>query len=149
MRPGSVSKDPAVDHLPHGKSGADIQEEALKLHAYRLQLIASNIANADTPNYKAVDIDFREALRVSQMTGASSAMHTDQTLHSQGSSSAIPQLLSYKYSVPVQGSVDGNTVELDAERAKFAESAVRYEFSLNRIGGHYKMMMELLTTLKD
>ena len=134
---------------PHGKSAHEVQEDALKLHAYRLQLIASNIANADTPNYKAVDIDFREALRLTQSTVASSNLNADRSHHLPGTGTNLQAAIPIKYSVPQQASADGNTVELEAERAKFAESAVRYEFSLNRVGGHYKMMMELLTNLKD
>lgn len=131
----------APSHIPLG--GPDrahsVQEQALSLHAYRLQLIASNIANADTPHYKAVDIDFREALRAA--SGTNMQQHSRQV-------SGPPRSVPLKYHVPQQGSVDGNTVELDVERAKFAESALRYEFSLNRVSGHYKMMMELLTNLK-
>lgn len=139
-RPGIGTAAPS--HIPLG--GPDrahsIQEQALSLHAYRLQLIASNIANADTPHYKAVDVDFREALRAA--SGANVQQHSRQV---SGPALSVP----LKYHVPQQGSVDGNTVELDVERAKFAESALRYEFSLNRVSGHYKMMMELLTDLKS
>lgn len=102
----------------------NVNERALSLHAYRLQLLASNIANADTPGYKAVDIDVREAL----LNGQSVA---DKT---------VP----LKYHVPSQGSVDGNTVEMDVERAKFAESALRYQYSVDRVRGHYKDMEDLL-----
>ncbi|GAB3546362.1 hypothetical protein GCM10027343_24020 [Noviherbaspirillum agri] len=128
-------------HIPLGGQGRvhNIQEQALNLHAYRLQLIASNIANADTPNYKAIDFDFREALR--NAVSSNPQQHSERVFG--------PGSVSLKYYVPQEGSVDGNTVELDVERAKFAESALRYEFSLNRVSGHYKMIMELLTNLKD
>jgi flagellar basal-body rod protein FlgB len=124
----------ADGHIPiNGQPAAQgFHERALNVFGYRLQLIASNIANADTPNYKAVDIDCREALRVA----LADATHRV---------SAIP----LKYHVSQQGSIDGNTVELDVERAKFADSMVRYQFSLDRISGHYKMMSELLNNIKD
>lgn len=120
-------------HIPlasqqHGTSAHALHETALSLRAYRLQILASNIANADTPGYKAVDIDVEEALRNGQST-----------------ISSIP----LKYHVPRQASIDGNTVELDTERVKFAQNAVMYEFSLNRAMGHYTHMMELLRNLKD
>ncbi len=109
--------------------GHGFHERALNVQAYRLQVIASNIANADTPGYKAIDIDYREAL-----------------LQGKGEPAASP--IPLKYHQPAQGSVDGNTVDLDAERAKFTESIIRYQFSLDRVSGHYKMMSELFSSLK-
>lgn len=98
-------------------------ERALGLRAYRQELLASNIANADTPGYKAVDIDVAEALR----NGQSSA-----------------STLQLKYHVPSQGSVDGNTVEMDVERTKFAENALMYEYEVDRVKGYYKTIDDLL-----
>ncbi len=110
--------------------GADehVHELALKLRAYRMELLASNIANADTPGYKARDIDVAQALREKIATLAE-----------------VP----VSYAVPRQSSLDGNTVEMDVERGKFAENAVRYQFSLDRVIGHYRHMMELFQSLKD
>lgn len=144
----------ASSHLPvagrtPGKGAHDIQETVLKLHAYRLELIASNIANADTPNYKAVDIDFREALRLAKSSAAPSGLDVNSATHFQAQGPNSPLSFPVRYAVAQQPGVDGNTVELEAERAKFAGTALRYEFSLNRVSGHYKMMMELLTNLKD
>ena len=98
-------------------------ERALGLRAYRQELLASNIANADTPGYKAVDIDIKEALRNGLSSGSK---------------------LQIKYQVPSQGSVDGNTVEMDVERAKFAENALMYEYEVDRVKGFYKSMDDLL-----
>lgn len=120
-------------HIPlagqqHGTSGHALHETALSLRAYRLQILASNIANADTPGYKAIDIDVEEALRNGRPT-----------------ISSIP----LKYHVPGQASIDGNTVEMEAERAKFAQTAMMYQFSLDRAMKHYMHMMDLLRDLKD
>ena len=120
-------------HIPlagqqHGTSDHTLHEKALSLRAYRLQILASNIANADTPGYKAVDIDVEEALRNGRST-----------------ISSIP----LKYHVPRQASIDGNTVELDTERVKFAQNAFMYQFSLDRAMKHYMHIMELLRNLKD
>lgn len=120
-------------HIPlagqqHGTSDHTLHEKALSLRAYRLQILASNVANADTPGYKAVDIDVEEALRNGRST-----------------ISSIP----LKYHVPAQASIDGNTVELDTERVKFAQNAFMYQFSLDRAMKHYMHMMELLRNLKD
>lgn len=99
-------------------SSHDFYERALRLLSYRQELLASNIANADTPGYKAVDIEAGDAL----------------------SKGLDKQDVPLKYQVPYQGSVDGNTVEMDVERTKLAENAIRYEFAVDRVKGHYMMM---------
>lgn len=100
----------------------DFNERLLHLHAYRLQLLASNMANVATPGYKAVDIE--HALRSGQAVD----------------SKRIP----LKYHAPAQDSVDGNTVDMDVEQAKFADSVLRYQYAIDRVKGHYRMMDELL-----
>lgn len=133
----------------HAEGEHGLHERALALRAYRQQLIASNIANADTPNYKAVDIDIQEALRLDRSVSVSANTATSNSSHLQGQASNPFQNVPLKYHVPRQDSVDGNTVEIDVERSKFAKNALMYEFSLDRISGHFKMMMELLRNLKD
>ena len=133
----------------HGEEHG-LQETILGLRAYRQGLIASNIANADTPGYKAVDIDFQEALRIARSVANAPPVTLSTTapghILGQAQSAAPPYPL--KYHVPSQPSVDGNTVELDVERAKFAENAVMWEFSRDRVSGHLKMMMKLFQSLK-
>ncbi len=127
------------------------QETALGLRAYRQQLIASNIANADTPNYKAVDIDFRAALRIAQaaMAAEPTRLLTTSPRHMPTQASNAMPSVPLKYHVPNQPSIDGNTVDMDVERAKFADNAIMYQFTLDRVSGHYKHMMELFNSLKD
>jgi len=129
-----------------------VQETALGVRAYRQQLIASNIANVDTPGYKAVDIDFQEALRVARSFANAPPLTLTTTAagHTQGSvqSSSLPPY-PLRYSAPTQPSADGNTVDLDVERAKFSENTVMWEFSRDRVSGHFKMMIEMLQSLKD
>ena len=108
------------------------------------------IGNADTPGYKAVDIDFQEAVRIAQASAQtpSVSLATTATGHIAGAThSAIPPY-PLKYQVPNQPSVDGNTVDMDVERAKMAENSLMYEFSRDRVSGHFKMMMELFQSLK-
>ena len=142
-------------HFPIGESnhagGHDFQATALGLRAYRQQLIASNIANADTPGYQAVDIDFQEALRIARSVAKPSPLTLSATASGHISGQAQPYAPPYplKYHIPSQASLDGNTVEMDVERSKFAENAVMYEFSLDRVSGHFKHMMEMLQNLKD
>jgi flagellar basal-body rod protein FlgB len=105
------------------------QGEALKLRSQRQELLAANIANADTPNYKAVDIDFRQALAAAT---------------SGGSVSGTPEPATLLYRVPTQSSLDGNTVDMDAERSQFAENTVRYEAALRVLNAQIKTMLAAL-----
>lgn len=108
-----------------------VQVEALRLRSYRQEVLAANLANADTPNYKAVDFDFGAALREASAArpGASTAV------------SSKPQLL---YRTPSQSALDGNSVEADAERAKLADNAVRYEAALRVLTGQIKTMLSAI-----
>lgn len=151
---GSAADSTHPNHISlagqaHEQRDHGLHERALALRAYRQQLIASNIANADTPNYKAVDIDIQEALRLDRSMSTPAHIATTNSRHLQGQASSPFPGVPLKYHVPRQDSVDGNTVELDVERSKFAKNALMYEFSLDRISGHFKMMMELLRNLKD
>ena len=109
---------------------------ALNLHAHRQQLIASNIANADTPGYKARDIDFASALK-----DARSAMEKPQTGGAPARAASSPLAPELLYRSAVQRSVDGNSVDLDVERAQFADNSVRYEAQLQFISGQIKSML--------
>ena len=136
-------------HFPIGQGGHgshDFQQKMLGVRAYRQQLIASNIANADTPGYKAVDIDIEQAAEI--VRGASASLPLANTVQGHLSGSKQPPPFPLKYHVPYQPAADGNTVEMDVERAKFAENSTMYEFSLDRVSGHFKHMMEMLQNLK-
>jgi flagellar basal-body rod protein FlgB len=109
-----------------------IHEQALLLHGQRLGVLATNIANADTPNYKARDIDFSAVL--SHTDDAQLALEVTQASHiSMNESSSTPADL--KYRNPYQASLDGNTVEMPVEQAAFSENNVRYQASLGFING--------------
>ncbi len=135
----------------HKGENHGFQEAALGVRTYRQQLIASNIANADTPGYQAVDIDFQEALRIARSVAntPSLSLATTASGHIPGMTQSSPASYPLKYHVPLQPSADGNTVEMDVERAKFAENAVMWEFSRDRVSGHFKHTMEMLQNLKD
>ncbi|HLU77132.1 MAG TPA: flagellar basal body rod protein FlgB [Burkholderiales bacterium] len=121
-----------------------LQGEALKLRAQRQEVIASNLANADTPGYKAVDFKFSDALRqavgMPAPTGAAPALLRTDAKHlgPQGSTLSTVQLM---YRTPTQASVDGNTVDMNIEQANFADNAVRYEASLRFLNGKIKTML--------
>lgn len=100
---------------------------ALALRSQRMGLIASNIANASTPGYKAKDLDFASALRTSLSGGVDAAMDD-----------------AVKYRVPLQMSQDGNTVELATEQTAFAENAVAYQTTLSFLNGRINTITRAL-----
>jgi len=110
-----------------------IHEQALILHGQRIGVLANNLANADTPNYKARDIDFASILGAAgeQAPLAMSITHAGQIAPLEGEL-ASGEL---KYRNPYQASLDGNTVEMAVEQAAFAENNVRYQASLQFING--------------
>lgn len=122
----------------------DFHGEALKLRSERQRLIASNIANADTPHFQARDFDFGTALadatrRFSAANAKGAALaRTDAAHFAQaraGAAGGRPALL---FSQPAQGALDDNTVDMDVERANFAENGLRYEASLRFLNGQVK-----------
>jgi flagellar basal-body rod protein FlgB len=109
-----------------------IHEQALAVHGQRLGVLAANIANADTPGYKARDIDFSEVLSQSQAEPSSLPLKITQAAHITFSDADLAAG-DLKYRNPYQASLDGNTVEMPVEQAAFAENNVRYQASLNFI----------------
>ncbi len=117
--------------------------QALRVRDQRQQVLASNIANADTPNYKARDLDFKSALQ-GALQGAPAAGGAGLATTAPGHLAGKPGLAAEAgllYRTPAQGSVDGNTVDMDAERAAFADNAVHYEFNLTRLNQQIKGML--------
>ncbi len=108
------------------------QQDAMSLRAERQQVLANNIANADTPQFRARDFDFAAELASSlgedkSLRGMSLATTSDRHLRASSAVGASRELL---YRVPDQPSLDGNTVDMDRERAQFADNSVRYQASL-------------------
>jgi flagellar basal-body rod protein FlgB len=109
-----------------------IHPQALMLHARRSEVIASNLANADTPGYKARDFDFHQVLM--RETEGSVRMHTTSQRHIQPDNGMIPpaQML---YRTPMQPSLDGNTVDTEQEHTAFSANAMEYQASLSFLNG--------------
>ncbi|HEX6999707.1 MAG TPA: flagellar basal body rod protein FlgB [Gammaproteobacteria bacterium] len=104
-----------------------IHSRALAVNARRLEVLAANLANADTPGFKARDVDFRAALATA--AGERERLAATHPKHlSAPRGSEAPEL---RYRVPNHPSLDGNTVEGPLEQAAFAEAAVRYQASLD------------------
>ena len=120
--------------------------QALRLRDQRQQVLASNIANADTPNYQARDFDFRSAL-TSALGGQSGttgpALAITSAGHLRGSAGLSTQNF-LQYRQPAQGNIDGNTVDVDAERAAFAENTIQYEFNLSRVSSQIRGMLSVI-----
>ena len=104
-----------------------VHEPALQARARRLEVLAQNIANADTPNYKARDIDFKAAL--SQASSSDTAMRTTQTTHFNVGQELPPDDMRFR--VPFNTSFDGNTVEMSVEQAQYGKAAADYQATLN------------------
>ncbi|MFJ3045091.1 flagellar basal body rod protein FlgB [Herbaspirillum chlorophenolicum] len=127
-------------------------EMALNLRAQRQQVLASNIANADTPNYKARDVNFADALKNAldnkstalpplQMARTAAAHVAGEAASSgEGSIGGSPLL----YRTATQGSVDGNTVDMDVERNEFVDNGIRYEAGVTAVNGQIKAMINAI-----
>jgi len=120
--------------------------DALNLRAQRQQLLASNIANADTPGYKARDIDFRQTLQatLADRTSVTTTVRTRDT-HLPGAqvtNTNLPEKALYRSEV--QPSLDGNTVDMDVERAQFAQNAIHYEANLMMINSQLKALLSAI-----
>lgn len=121
-------------------------EAALSLRSQRQQVLASNIANADTPNYKARDIDFASALQgvLARTTPPAGVLAATAPAHI---GSAAPDANTLAGGTPLlyrnaaQGSVDGNTVDMDVERNQFADNAIRYEAGITLINSQIRGLL--------
>ncbi|WP_018409963.1 flagellar basal body rod protein FlgB [Methyloversatilis thermotolerans] len=124
----------------------NLPQTALGVRAARQQTLASNIANADTPHYKARDMDFKAALQTALGGGLSGgpvelALTSNRHIGAKGGNAMDKTLL---YRTETQSSVDGNTVDLDVERAAFAENSVHYEALINFINGRLRTMQQAI-----
>lgn len=140
--------------------GMDLHAKALVIRAERQRVIASNIANADTPGYAGRDINFKEAMGAALgQSSASSPLSLSQSRSGGGSSSTNGRHIPLQstlgslgsngsaalaYTVQTQPSMDGNSVDLDHERASFVDNAVHYEATLRFINGSSKTILSAI-----
>ncbi len=117
-----------------------VHESALQVRARRLEVLAQNIANADTPNYKARDVDFKAAL--AQAGAGDTVMRTTQAAHFSAGQELPPDDMRFR--VPFNTSFDGNTVEISVEQAQYGKAAADYQATLsfleNRVSGLRKAL---------
>jgi flagellar basal-body rod protein FlgB len=136
-----------------------VHAQALAVESRRTQLLASNLANSDTPNFKARDVDFRAALAQASAPGGTgaaggapgatgralpmSAASSGNSLSGGGAAAAQDPTLLYR--VPLAPSLDGNTVDPQLEQAAFAENAVRYQATLTLLNSRLRSLMTAIT----
>ena len=128
-------------------SQLDFQAQALTLRAERQRVIASNIANADTPGYQARDLDFSSALKAAtdSLPGTQlGQMATTQRGHMALPGGATATEAALRYATPSQTNLDSNSVDMDRERASFAENSVKYEATLRFINSHVREMLDAM-----
>jgi len=120
-----------------------IHDDAMIMRSKRSSILASNIANADTPNYKARDVDFKTLLkRIDRQQSANLKLTGTNARHIQHSTSSSGFEL--KYRNPLHASLDGNTVDSHIEQSKFAENALRYQVSFTLLNGKIQSLMNAL-----
>lgn len=128
----------------------NFHQAALRVRNQRQELLASNIANADTPQYKARDIDFQSAMQsalqqsagVGPATQPASEMQQTNNAHMNGNAgNDYPGSGDVLFRSLRQGSVDGNTVDMDVERNAYVDNGIRYEASLTMMTDKIKEVM--------
>ncbi|NQZ53529.1 MAG: flagellar basal body rod protein FlgB [Piscirickettsiaceae bacterium] len=121
-------------------SALGIHADALRIRSQRAELLASNLANADTPNFKARDIDFKSAMKIAASGQDLASMKTTHAKHfsTSGGQYSSPAV---QYRTSIQDSLDGNTVDEQIEQSQFMQNAVQYQASLNFLGGKFKSLL--------
>lgn len=118
----------------------NFHHQALSLRAARQELLSSNVVNADTPNFKAKDIDFASVLheKLSLTTNLNKVgLNTTSSMHINSAAQGVfgDNIL---YRVPLQPSADGNTVDMDMERTRFADNAIKYDASITFLNNEFR-----------
>jgi flagellar basal-body rod protein FlgB len=124
-----------------------VQQDALKVQSKRMEVLAKNLANVDTPNYKAQDIDFKTALAQAGSPGASLQLTTTTAnqIGNNATTGDVENSAALKYRVPLAPSLDGNTVDSQLEQAAFADNTVRYQATLTFLSGSLKDLVTAIT----
>jgi flagellar basal-body rod protein FlgB len=124
----------------------DTHAQALELLAQRQKVLAGNIANADTPGFQARDFDFAQALAQARGQGAAGLAATSAGhLATSGAPAQSVSTMQLAWRTPDQPALDGNTVDLDRERAHFADNALRYEATLRFINQDVRTLLSAIT----
>ncbi|HTP39369.1 MAG TPA: flagellar basal body rod protein FlgB [Steroidobacteraceae bacterium] len=117
-----------------------IHQRALALEAQRTEVLAANLANADTPGYKARDIDFK-----AELAAAGHGSSTSNGTSGSGGVDLSTDKATLKYRVPLAPALDGNTVDSQLEQSAFAENSVRYQATLTLLNSKLRNLMTAIT----
>jgi flagellar basal-body rod protein FlgB len=124
-----------------------VHTAALKLRQTRTELLAKNLANADTPGFKARDLDFKGAMESALATqGGTGKLAAPSSGTAIGTSNATGGTEAFlRYRTPLAPSLDGNTVDVQLEQSAFAENAVRYQATLSFLSSKFRSLMTAIT----
>jgi len=125
----------------------DFGEAALKLRTYRHEILGSNLTNADTPGYKARDIDFSKSLQ-NELLQRNHADTMPMAVTSKGHyqfNSSISNQPNLLYRVPNQPAMDGNTVDPDIELGEFSKNALMTQAAITFLTGTIKSRLSAIT----
>src|SRR5690348_2993103 len=124
-----------------------IQPDALKVYSQRAEVLAANLANADTPGYQARDVDFRAALAAAGSPGSTLQPVTtgDQDVTSASSSGGVSTEQFLKYRIPLAPSLDGNTVDSQMEESQFAQNTVRFQATITFLQNRFSELTTAIT----
>ncbi len=125
-------------------SAIGIHADALRVRSQRAELLATNMANADTPNYKAQDIDFKDALNNAMAGTSPSQLNTTNQKHYSTNPESNGLMGPIQYRVATQDSLDGNSVDEEVEQAQFMQNSVQYQASLQFLGGKFNSLTRAL-----
>ena len=117
------------------QSALGVHEQALKLRSQRAEVLANNIANADTPGYKARDVDFKSILASANASSEKLRVTNDKHMSTDFDEGSSPELL---FRNPGQPSVDGNTVEVHQEKAEYLRNSLEFQTSFRFLNGKLK-----------
>ena len=121
-----------------------VHQQALQVYARRSELLAENLANADTPNYKARDLDFRSVLAAAATGPAAVQLAATRPGHFAAAAPGMEDS-ALRYRVPLAPALDGNTVDAQLEQAAFADNSIRYQAALSFLTERFKGLMTALT----
>ncbi len=117
-----------------------IHDDALMMRSQRSSILAANIANADTPDYKARDMDFTAMLQQIE-SGQDKQLRLASTHRRHIEGSDQPQFSAIRYRNPLQPALDGNTVDLHAEQARFSQNAMQYQTSMTMLNSKIRGLL--------
>lgn len=122
-----------------------VHAQALRVRTERTELLARNLANADTPGYRARDIDFREALAAAGTPATAVRLAATNAQHLSGAAPAVAEPAGLKYRTPLAPALDGNTVDVQLEQAAFADNAVRFQATLTFLSSRFRGLLTAIT----